>query len=139
MSFPSFSLPSNRQKDVEIVLNQLENSQTDYIFCFGQKPVIKNKICIESLAKKDNQILEANLNIKSLFKLFCDEGIVATESTKPGTSYCNNVYWHTLDAIKSTHQNCQCVFIHVPFEKNIDDMAVFSKKIEKVIGDFILL
>lgn len=47
--------------------------------------------------------------------------------------YCNQVYWNSLNYIKDNSLNCKIFFIHVPFEKNIENIADFAEKINKSI------
>lgn len=44
-------LPNDKTKDSEIVIETISNRYFNYVFCFGQKPLIKDKVNIETTAK----------------------------------------------------------------------------------------
>ena len=68
-----------------------------------------------------------------LIEEFKKNDIQIIKSTNPGKSYCNQVYWNSLNYIKDNSLNCKILFVHVPFEKNIENIADFAEKIKKSI------
>ncbi len=40
-------LPNDKIKDSEIVIDTISNDEYDYVFCFGQKPLLTDKVTIE--------------------------------------------------------------------------------------------
>ena len=131
LDFSTVFLPSDKIKDSEIARAEIEKA--DIVICFGQKPQIKNKICLEMIAKNKNEIINTNFEIEPLKHLLETNNIVYTESYNPGSSYCNLVYWNSLNYIKKQKINCKFLFIHIPFEKNIDDILPLQEKLNIVI------
>ena len=131
MDFPTALLPSDKIKDSEIARAEIEKS--DIVICFGQKPQIKNKICLELVARNHGEIIKTNFDIDPLKHLLETNNIIYTESYNPGTSYCNLVYWNSLNYIKAKELNCRFLFIHIPFEKNIDNIVALQEKLKIVI------
>ena len=131
INIPAILLPSDKIKDSEIARGVIEKS--DIVICFGQKPQIKNKICLELVAKNQGEIIKTNLDIEPLKHLLETNNIIYTESYNPGTSYCNHVYWNSLNYIKAKELNCKLLFIHIPFGKNIDNILALQEKLKIVI------
>ena len=131
LDFPTVLLPSDKIKDSEIAIAEIEKSSI--IICFGQKPQIKNKICLELVAKNHDEIINTNFAIEPLKQQLKANNIAYTESQNPGTSYCNLVYWNSLNYIKDQKLNCKFLFIHIPFEKNIDDILALQEKLNIII------
>lgn len=125
-------LPSNKKTDVEMLFSALETQRYDYIISFGQRPVLKDKVCIETTAQNTDQKLETVANCEYLRALFEKNGVPAKLSHNAGTSYCNNLYWHGLSYIAEQKLKTKMVFIHVPFTKNIKDITDFSQKVSNV-------
>ena len=131
IDFPTVFLPSDKTKDSEIAKTEIEKSSV--VICFGQKPQIKNKICLELIAKNQDEIISTNFKIDSFNKQLEQNNILYSESQNPGTSYCNLVYWNGLNYIKDQNLNCKFLFIHIPFEKNINNIAELQEKLNIVI------
>ncbi|MBO4532838.1 MAG: hypothetical protein J5726_03985 [Treponema sp.] len=131
LDFSTVFLPSDKIKDSEIARAEIEKS--DIVICFGQKPQIKNKICLELVAKNQGEIIKTNFDLEPLKHLLETNNIVYTESYNPGSSYCNLVYWNSLNYIKDQKFNCKFLFIHIPFEKNIDDILTLQEKLNIII------
>lgn len=126
-------LPSNKEKDIEILISVLQKHEYDYIISFGQRPLLKDKVCIETTAQNADQKLETAANCEHLRELFEKNRVQAKLSHNAGTSYCNNLYWHGLSYISEQNLKTKMIFIHVPFTKNIKDIADFRQKIYNVI------
>ena len=131
MDFPTVFLPSDKTRDSEIAKEEIQESSI--ILCFGQKPQIKNKLCLELVAKNEDTSIETNFEIESLKEKLEQQKISYSESQNPGTSYCNLVYWNSLKYIEEKKLDCQFLFIHVPFEKNISNISELREKLNCVI------
>ena len=131
LDFPTVLLPSDNIKDSEIARTEIEKSEI--VICFGQKPQIKNKICLEMVAKNHGELIKTNFDIEPLKHLLETNNIAFTESHSPGTSYCNLIYWNSLNYIKAQKLNCKFMFIHIPFGKNIDNILALQEKLKIVI------
>ena len=131
MDFPTVFLPSDKTRDSEIAKEEIQKSSI--IICFGQKPQIKNKICLELIGKNNGSTIATNFDIESFKEKLEQQNISYSESQNPGTSYCNLVYWNGLNYIKEQNINCKFLFIHIPFEKNINNIAELQEKLNIVI------
>ena len=134
MDFPSVFLPSNKIKDSEIARASIHKSSC--IICFGQKPQIKNKICLELIAKNQNEIINTNFEIDSFKQALEEHKLPYSESRNPGTSYCNLVYWNSLNYIKEKNLDCKFLFIHIPFLENMNNLSELQEKLNIIIKDY---
>lgn len=100
--------PARSKVSVEIIAINKKHNQNleDYSKLSENEPIIKN----EYLA------LETNFNAKKLIEFLKKENIPADYSFNPGTFICNQVYYQLLNYIK-IQKNIQCIFIHIPLEK----------------------
>ncbi|MCH5341545.1 MAG: hypothetical protein J1E01_08755 [Acetatifactor sp.] len=126
-------LPSNKKKDIEILISVLQKHEYDYIMSFGQRPIIKDKVCIETTAQNANHKINTTADCIYLIELFEKSGVPAKLSHNAGTSFCNNLYWHGLSYLAEQNLKTKMIFIHVPFTKNIKDITDFSQKISNVM------
>ena len=108
-----------------------------YIFSFGQRPLIKNKIHMENRALVGGEVLDTSFDTAKLKEAFEDCGISVKVSNNAGTSYCNNIYFHGMKMLAEKYLNTKMVFIHIPYMKNISRSADFFKSIEKAISKFL--
>ena len=131
MDFPTVFLPSDKIRDSEIAKEEIQKSSI--IICFGQKPQIKNKICLELIAQNNGSTIATSFDIESFKEKLEQQNISYSESQNPGTSYCNLVYWNSLNYIKDKKLGCKFLFIHIPFEKNISDFSELREKLNCVI------
>lgn len=77
--------------------------------------------------------IATNFEIDSFKQKLEQQNINYSESKNPGTSYCNLVYWNSLNYIKEKKLDCKFLFIHIPFEKNISDISKLQKKLNILI------
>ena len=131
MDFPIVFLPSDKTKDTEIAITKIQTS--DRIICIGQKPQIKKKICLELVARDNDALLPTNFELETFKKKLKANNITYSESQNPGTSYCNLVYWNALKFIKDKNCDCKFLFIHIPFEKNIENISELREKLNNVL------
>ena len=126
-------LENDKEKSVKQMEQALQKGKYRYIFSFGQRPLIKNKIHIEDNAVVNGETLETVFDIAKLKKVFEDCGITVKLSHNAGTSYCNNIYYYGIKMIVKNDLNTKMVFIHIPYMKNISDPVDFFYSIEKGI------
>ncbi|MDE6516628.1 MAG: hypothetical protein K2L18_02100 [Acetatifactor sp.] len=132
-NYKSIILPSNKVIDSKLLIEEIGPREYDYIFCFGQKPNIKDKIYIETIARnKANRIL-TNFKYSRLKKALEENNLTVQLSDNAGTSFCNALYWNGLDYIYNNRLNAKMVFIHIPFSENITDSELFFKHILRAI------
>ena len=134
LDFPTVLLPSDKILDSEIAIDEIQKSSC--IICFGQKPQIKNQICLELIAKNQNEILTTNFEIDSFKQALKEHKLPYSESRNPGTSYCNLVYWNSLNYIKEKNLDCKFLFIHIPFLENMNNLSELQEKLNIIIKDY---
>ena len=126
-------LPNDKQRDSQILLELLSSEQFDYILSLGQKPNIRDKLYIETTARKGDGYLVTDVDCEQLQRLFQQHGISARISNRAGTSYCNELYWNGLQHLTRNVPNTHMVCLHIPFEKNLDDPEDFRRKFRIVV------
>ncbi len=125
---------NNKLICAEQIENAVKSHDYNHIFCFGQRPNIKNKIHIETQAQMENAVLKTEFDCETLMEIFLQNKITAILSNNAGTSYCNHIYYKGLNA--NSDKSTKIVFIHIPFKKNISDFNLFCKRTMKAILDF---
>ena len=110
----------------------IKNNECDFIFAFGQKPVIKS-IYIEKIGKYESKKLETQYEINDL-KYYLEKYFKIKISENAGNYLCNNIYYKGLKYIFENNLKTNMVLIHIPYLKNID-IKYFSKIIYKYIVD----
>lgn len=130
-------LPSDKVQDAEKLFSALEKEDYDYVFSFGQRPNIKNKVHIETTARKGMDSVETKWDTEELKDLFIQNKIAAKVSHNAGTSYCNSIYYNGLTYIAGQGLKTKMVFVHIPFIQNIDDITSFRKGVYEAIREFI--
>lgn len=130
----TLNLENDKLKSVSILSEFIEYNEYDYIFCFGQKPVIKDKVYIESCGRIDDTIYKTDFDMTRLAAALKSVGLSFRYSENAGTSYCNNLYAYGLKLIYKRRLKSKMVFIHIPFEKNISDFNSFCDKICNAIN-----
>lgn len=128
-------LPSDKQKDGELLEIQLHKKQYDLVLCVGQRPNIKDKVYIETSAREKNTVMKTAFDCRKLAKLFMEHDIPAKISDNAGTSYCNALYWKGLQLIAQNDLETRLVFIHIPFHKNMRDPDRFQACFFEVINE----
>ena len=121
-------------KDSEKLFNKIIDGAYDYVFSFGQKPNVKNKVHIETTGRNGITSVETSFDCVQLQKGFKSNGIMAKISHNAGTSYCNSLYYNGLDYIQQNNLKTKMVFIHIPFSKNINDADSFFTRIIDAIS-----
>jgi len=135
--YDSVSLPSDKEKDVSIIIDKFRNKEYEYIICFGQKPGLCDSVKIEKEAHGEKTLF-STVNCELLKDIFLQNGVNASVSTSPGNSYCNNVYSNGLKYIKSNDLKTKMVFIHVPNEDKISDIVDMRQRLLTSINQLIL-
>jgi len=130
----SLILPNDKRMDSEILVEEISLQAYDYIFSFGQKPNIKNKIYLETTARNKESCINTNLEYNKLKSALESNNIPVQLSNHAGTSFCNALYWSGLNYIYSHKLDTKMVFLHIPFCKNITDPRVFFHQILTAIS-----
>ena len=132
--FDILILPNDKVNDSEKLINKITECTYDYVFGFGQRPNIKNKVHIETTARNEITSVETDFNCVQLQKIFASNEITAKISHNAGTSYCNCLYYNGLLYLQKNNLYTKMVFIHIPYLKNIDDTDSFFTKIIETIS-----
>lgn len=126
-------LPSDMQRDGELLTASIAQKSYRYVICFGQKPVLQNKVKIERRALRQENAIYTEFPCDALKQLFEKNGITAELSDRPGCSYCNNVYRKGLEYLYDGKCKTKIVFVHVPEKKNVYDWDEFKECFQQVI------
>ncbi len=122
-------LPNDKVKDSELLIKALQQEPFDYVISFGQRPNIKDKVHVETRARKGEVYVETSFDCEKLKCTMEQVGLLAKLSCNAGTSFCNELYWNGLRYIEENRLDTKMVFVHVPFEKNISDVEEFRNKL----------
>lgn len=127
-------LPNDKIRDSQLLIEAISKKHFDYVISLGQRPNIKDKMHIETMARKGEGQLCTSFNYEQLRQLFEQKGIVVKLSQNAGTSFCNELYWHGLKYISEHQSETQMLFVHVPFLKNIADLEGFQKQFFHILA-----
>lgn len=122
-------LPNDKLKDSEMVIETIRNEKFDYVICFGQRPLIKDKVHIETTAREGEFYIDTNFDYNQLKCLLEANDIAVKISHNAGTSFCNKLYLNCLKYVITNNMETKVIFIHIPFAKNITDFDGFCKKV----------
>jgi len=100
------------------LIDNIEDNKYDFIFSFGQKPVIKS-IYIEKMGTNGIKKMETNYNFIGL-KSFLERYYKIKISENAGKYLCNNIYYKGLNYIYENKLKAKMVFIHIPKIINLD-------------------
>ena len=114
-------LVNNKLKSCQQISSILTDKIYDKIIIIGQKPLIKNKVCLEICAHSNDHVLKTNFDLEEIINQINKFQLDYKISTSPGCSYCNNIYYFTLDFLKKSNIKTQVILIHIPFIKNFQD------------------
>ena len=120
-------LPNDKEKDSQLLIEVLQQEHFDYVISLGQRPNIKDKVHVETTARKDGISITTAFDCEKLKGALEQNGLPAKLSNNAGTSFCNELYWNGLRYILEKKLDTQMVFLHVPFEKNILDLTLFEE------------
>ena len=95
----------------------------------GQRPNIKDKVHIETRARKGEACIVTTFDCDRLKRSLEQNGLQVKRSDNAGTSFCNELYWNGLRFLEENEWKTQMVFLHVPFEKHISDMEGFRNRV----------
>ena len=120
-------LPNDKMKDSELLIDALQQEQFAYVISLGQRPNIKDKVHVETTARKGQCVIATDFDCEGLKEVLEQKGLEAKLSDNAGTSFCNELYWNGLQYLNDKKTGTKMVFLHVPFEKNILDITWFKE------------
>lgn len=118
-------LKNGFKTSVEQLSNKLKKDRYDLIISFGQAPIDKETIKIET---RGNGIdyFETDYDYNNLKKLFEKNGFNVVISKDAGNYLCNNIYYNGLKYIRENNLKCKMIFVHIPQIDNINDIKKIS-------------
>lgn len=118
-------LKNSFKTSVEQLSNKLKKDRYDLIISFGQAPIDKETIKIET---RGNGIdyFETDYDYNNLKKLFEKNGFNVVISKDAGNCLCNNIYYNGLKYIRENNLKCKMIFVHIPQIDNINDIKKIS-------------
>lgn len=133
--YKSIILPNDRMIDSRLLIEEIRLQEYDYIFSFGQKPNIKDKLYMETTARNMAGCLDTNFAYDNLKSAFEKNNLSVRISNNAGTSFCNALYWNGLNYIYENGTGTKMLFLHIPFCKNITDPEYFFNQILSAVGN----
>ena len=127
-------LPNDKVKDSELLIEAIRNEKFDYVICFGQRPLIKDKVHLETTAREGDFFINTNFDHEKLKGLLEANGVAVKISHNAGTSFCNKLYLNGLKYVVQNNMETRMIFVHIPFVKNITDFDAFCKKVLDVFA-----
>lgn len=128
-------LPNNKMESVRIISQIISNGQ--YIFLVGQKPLLKDKICIELQASIEMNTIKTTFPFEKI-EQYLKGNYCYKYSTNAGTSFCNHLYFNVLKHIHDNNFCTKAVFIHIPQRKNITDFKKMCRVFEYILDSQLL-
>ena len=108
-------ITSVSQLEKELILNDY-----DLVVSFGQAPLEKDTIKLETIGKDKTQY-KTNYDYDNL-KNVLDENYKTIISFNAGNYLCNNIYYHGLKFINENNLKTKMIFIHIPKINNISSI-----------------
>lgn len=134
--YKTIILPNDKVRDSEIVIGAISDAEFDYVFCFGQKPVLKDKVTIEVTAKEGDLWIDTSFPYRELKELFEENGVRVNISHNAGTSFCNKLYYNCMKYVVQRGMRTKIIFVHIPVYQNIIDRKTFFEKIIDVVEKY---
>ncbi len=129
-------LPNDKVLDSQILLTEVGRHAYKYIFSFGQKPNIKDKVYIETTARNGGRSYHTDFECDKLREALEAKKITVRISDNAGTSFCNALYWNVLEYFHAQKFEAKIVFLHIPFCKNMTAPEDFCERIRKGIENY---
>lgn len=130
-------LPNDKRKDAELLSREISSGKYYFIFSFGQKPNIRDKVYIETTARNGADAMETEFDCARLAGAFRKGGMEIRISQNAGTSFCNHLYWSGLKNIRENRMDMKMVFVHIPMRKNISEFGEFCRGVRLAVKCFL--
>ncbi len=131
--YKSLILPNDKVLDSQILSAEIGRQSYRYVFSFGQKPVIRDKVYLETAARNGDSMIFTDFAYGKLRDALKAEDLEVRISDNAGTSFCNALYWNALAYIRDHGLETKMVFVHIPFCKNMTEMDGFFDKVLKAV------
>lgn len=104
---------------------ELESNDFDLVISFGQAPLPKDTIKIETVGRGE-QNYKTNYDYNLLAKaLSSDFNVKISEDA--GKYLCNHLYYCGLKYIKDSNLGAKMIFVHIPMKDKIGDLETLAK------------
>lgn len=103
---------------------KLRQTQYDLIISFGQAPLDKDTVKIETTGKNNVEYKTKYDYIDLKNKLNRKFDVIISDNA--GTYLCNNVYFHGLKYIEENKLSTNMIFIHIPMLNDISNIENLS-------------
>lgn len=121
-------LKNSFNTSVKQLIDKIKNNEYDLIISFGQAPLMKDTIKIETKAIL-NDSYETNYDYKELYNNI-NKYYNVLISNNAGNYLCNNLYYYGLRYIKENKLKTKMLFIHIPKIKNISNIEIIANIIK---------
>ena len=112
---------------------ELESNDFDLVVSFGQAPLPKDTIKIETVGRGE-QNYKTNYNYSLLAKaLSSDFNVKISEDA--GKYLCNHLYYCGLKYINDNNLKTKMIFIHIPMKDKISDFDALTTAITGLFDD----
>ena len=112
---------------------ELESNDFDLVISFGQAPLPKDTIKIETVGRGE-QNYKTNYDYSLLAKaLSSDFNVKISEDA--GKYLCNHLYYCGLKYINDNNLRTKMVFVHIPMKERISDFDVLATTITELFDD----
>lgn len=109
---------------VNQLIKELNNSEYDLVISFGQAPLEKDTIKIETIGRND---IEYKTKYDfTILKQKLDNKFTTIISNDAGNYLCNNIYFNGLKYIEDNKLKTDMIFIHIPMIDNISSIKELS-------------
>ncbi len=122
-------LTNSFETSVQELYKELRKKHYNLIISFGQAPLDKDTIKIETSAKKELEYI-TSYDYSDLYdKLKKEFKVIISNSAK--NYLCNNIYYNGLKYISENNLKTKMIFIHIPKKDKITDIEKLSKIFDK--------
>lgn len=118
-------LKNSFDNSVKDFINKIKNNDYDLVISFGQAPIEKDMIKIESKANNMEDFYETNYDYSKLLNNI-ENKYNAVLSNDAGNYLCNNLYYYGLKYIYENNLKTKMIFIHIPKINNISDIRLMA-------------
>lgn len=119
-------LRNSFKTSVEQLVNKIKSNEYDFIISFGQAPLNKGVIKVETQGK-DKVIYKSYFDYCKIKKKLENNNFKVVISNDAGNYFCNNIYYNGLKYINNNKLKAKMIFIHIPEIKNIEDINKIAK------------
>lgn len=136
-------LENDKRKSCEQLHYATGKGKFDRIIIFGQKPLIKDKLSIELVAKRDLKMkcencaseITTRFDYKEMVNALKVNGISYSFSKRAGNSYCNNIYYFALQEVERENPHISSLLVHVPVLKNFASLEKVAALLNVLISE----